>query len=171
MKKVTKMSEAFSDANIMQLEIFPSRLLKPETAQSLLSEMAEIEGIIRLFIHGPRLPQIVPYGPATGLPVKHSGNTVIEVAGQAIELAVSVGSIRMEVVDADAKGRVRDVCERVLPVSFEFREGNFIPRRQTVSDYAKRGPEADPMMIGMTDPKGKLKNQPVCILKPEIKDE
>ena len=40
-------------------------------------------------------------------------------------------------------------------------------RDRTVSDYAKRGPNADPMMIGMTDPKGKLKDQPVCILKPD----
>lgn len=161
------MSETLSDANYVQLEIFPSRLLKPETAQNLLSEIADLEGIIRLFIHGPRLPQTVPYGPATGLPVNHPGNTVIEVAGQAIELAVYVGSIRMEVVDVDVKEQVREVCENVLSVPFEFREGNFIPTRQTVSDYAKRGPNADPMMIGMTDPKGRLKDQPVCILKPD----
>ncbi|WP_292469903.1 methyl-coenzyme M reductase operon protein D [Methanolobus sp.] len=161
------MSDTLSDANYVQLEIFPSRLLKPETAQNLLREITDLEGIIRLFVHGPRLPQTVPYGPATGLPVNHPGNTVIEVAGQAIELAVYVGSIRMEVVDVDVKEQVREVCENVLSVPFEFREGNFIPRRQTVSDYAKRGPGADPMMIGMTDPKGKLKDQPVCILKPD----
>ncbi|WP_340817759.1 methyl-coenzyme M reductase operon protein D [Methanolobus sp. WCC4] len=161
------MSEACSDANNVQLEIFPSRLLKPETAQNLLNEIADLDGIIRLFVHGPRLPQTVPYGPATGLPVQHPGNTVIEVAGQAIELAVSVGSIRMEVMNADVKEQVREVCENVLSVPFEFREGNFIPRRQTVSDYARRGADADPLLIGMTDPKGKLKNQPVCILKPD----
>ncbi|WP_407356828.1 methyl-coenzyme M reductase operon protein D [Methanolobus sp. WCC5] len=165
------MSEAFSDANTVQLEIFPSRLLKPETAQQLLNEIADLDGILRMFVHGPRLPQAVPYGPATGVPVQHPGNTVIEVAGQAIELAVYVGGIRMEVVDADIKEQVREVCERVLPVSFEFREGNFIPKRQTVSDYAKRGPDADPLMTGMTDPKGKLKNHPVCILKPQDNDE
>ncbi|WP_321430639.1 methyl-coenzyme M reductase operon protein D [uncultured Methanolobus sp.] len=159
------MSDTFSDANYVQLEIFPSRLLKPETAQNLLTEITNLEGIIRLFVHGPRLPQTVPYGPATGMPVNHPGNAVIEVAGQAMELAVYVGSIRMEVVDADVKEQVREVCETVLSVPFEFREGNFIPRRQTVSDYAKRGPGADPIMTGMTDPKGKLKNQPVCILR------
>ena len=161
------MSDTFSETNYVQLEIFPSRLLKPETAQNLLNEIAEVEGIIRLFVHGPRLPQTVPYGPATGQPVNHPGNAVIEVAGQAIELAVSVGSIRMEVVDADVKEQVREVCEKVLTVPFEFREGRFIPTRQTVSDYAKRGPNADPLMTGMTDPKGKLRNQPVCILKPD----
>ena len=165
------MSDTFPDTNYVQLEIFPSRLLKPETAQNLLREVADLEGIIRLFIHGPRLPQTVPYGPATGMPVHHSGNAVIEVAGQTIELAVSVGSIRMEVVNADVKEQVREVCENVLSVPFEFREGHFIPTRQTVTDYAKRGPGADPMMIGMTDPKGKLKNLPVCLLKPEDRDE
>ncbi|MDG6243850.1 MAG: methyl-coenzyme M reductase operon protein D [Methanolobus sp.] len=161
------MSVTSSDTNYVQLEIFPSRLLKPETAQNLLNEIVELEGIIRLFVHGPRLPQTVPYGPATGLPVHHPGNSVIEVAGQAIELAVYIGSIRMEVADSDVKEQVREVCEKVLSVSFEFREGNFIPRRQTVSDYAKRGPDSDPLMTGMTDPKGKLKDQPVCILKPD----
>jgi methyl-coenzyme M reductase subunit D len=151
----------------LQLEIFPSRLLKPETAQSLLGEIAELNGIIRLFIHGPRIPQTVPYGPATGEIVNHPGSKVIEVAGKAIELAVSVGSIRMEVANADVKEQVREVCEKVLPFTFEFREGLFIPRKQTVSDYAKRGSGADPLMIGMTDPKGKLKNLPICILNSE----
>lgn len=106
------MSETFSDANYVQLEIFPSRLLKPETAQNLLNEIADLEGIIRLFVHGPRLPQTVPYGPATGLPVNHPGNAVIEVAGQAIELAVYVGSIRMEVVDVEVKEQVRKFAKR-----------------------------------------------------------
>ncbi|SFM58414.1 methyl-coenzyme M reductase operon protein D [Methanolobus profundi] len=161
------MSEACSAANIVQLEVFPSRLLKPETAQSLLNAIADVDGIIRLFVHGPRLPQTVPYGPATGLPVQHSGNKVIEVAGQTIELSVYVGSIRIEVADVDVKEQVREVCETILTMPFEFRVGHFIPTRQTVTDYAKRGPGADPMMIGMTDPKGKLKDNPVCILKPD----
>ncbi len=165
------MSEAFSDANTLQLEIFPSRLLKPDTAQTLLNAISEVDGVIRLFVHGPRLPQTVPYGPATGEPVHHHGTKIIEVAGQAIELAIYVGSIRLEVTDVEVKEQVREVCESALNLPFEFREGNFIPRRQTVSDYAKRGPDADPMMTGMTDPKGKLKNYPVCILKPDDMDE
>ena len=160
-----------SDTDFVQLEIYPSRLLKPETAQTLLNAIVEIEGVMRLFVHGPRLPQTVPYGPATGEPVHHPANAVIEVEGQAMELAVYVGGIRMEVADADVKEQVREVCDKLLPVSFEFREGHFIPTRQTVTDYAKRGPGADPKMIGMTDPKGKLKNHPVCILKPESKEE
>ncbi len=161
------MAETFPENDYVQLEIYPSRLLKPETAQKLLGEIAEIDGIIRLFIHGPRIPQTVPYGPASGEVVNHRGSKVIEVAGQAIELVVSVGSIRLEVVNADVKEQVREVCDKVLPFTFEFREGLFIPRKQTVSDYAKRGPGADPLMTGMTDPKGKLKHQSVCILKSE----
>ncbi|KXS44248.1 MAG: methyl-coenzyme M reductase, protein D [Methanolobus sp. T82-4] len=160
-----------SDTNCVQLEIFPSRLLKPETAQKLLNAIADINGVTRLFIHGPRLPDTVPYGPAKGEPVHHPGKTVIEVAGQAMELAVYVGGIRMEVIDVDVKEQVREVCENILPVSFEFREGQFIPTKQTVTDYAKRGPGADPLMLGMTDPKGKLKHNPVCILKPDFLDE
>ncbi|WP_406661160.1 methyl-coenzyme M reductase operon protein D [Methanolobus sp. ZRKC3] len=161
------MADTFPEEDYVQLEIFPSRLLKPETAQLLLGEIAEIDGIIRLFIHGPRIPQTVPYGPATGEVVNHRGNKVIEVAGQSIELVVSVGSIRLEVANADVKEQIREVCEKVLPFTFEFREGLFIPRKQTVTDYAKRGPGADPLLTGMTDPKGKLKDLPVCILKSE----
>lgn len=160
------MDETFPEEYV-QLEIYPSRLLKPETAQKLLNAIAEVDGIIRLFLEGPRLPQTVPYGPASGEAVNHRDSKVIEVAGQAIELSVMVGGIRMEVANADVKEQIREVCEKILPVTFEFREGLFIPRKQTVSDYAKRGPGADPLLTGMTDPKGKLKNLQVCILKSE----
>lgn len=39
-----------------------------------------------------------------------------------VELVVSVGSIRLEVEDADVKEQVHEICEKILPFPFEFRE-------------------------------------------------
>ncbi|WP_292465158.1 methyl-coenzyme M reductase operon protein D [Methanolobus sp.] len=158
------MSDASTNADYLQLEIFPSRLLSPSRAETLLNEIALLEGVVRFFVHGPRVPQTVPYGPATGETVDHPANKVIMVAGQEVDLEVSVGGIRLEVTDADVKEDIREICDRLLPFSYEFREGLFIPTKQTVTDYAKRGSDADPMLIGMADPKGKLRNKPICIL-------
>jgi methyl-coenzyme M reductase subunit D len=150
----------------LQLEIVPQRLLRPETAQDLLNKILDLEGVIRLFIHGPRLPGTVPYGPAKGTALVHDSRRLIEIEGKAVELMVSVGSIRLEVTDADLKEQVHEICEKILPFPFEFREGNFMLRRQTVSGYARFGPDQDPLLVGITDPKGKLKDQ-VCFIKDE----
>ena len=150
----------------LQLEIVPQRLLNPETAQGLLNEILDLEGVVRLFIHGPRLPGTVPYGPAKGTTMTHNSRSLIEIEGKMVELMVSVGSIRLEVTDTDVKEQVHEICEKLLPFPFEFREGNFMLRRQTVTGYARFGPDQDPLLIGMTDPKGKLRDQ-VCILKEE----
>jgi methyl-coenzyme M reductase subunit D len=159
------MSDPSTDTDYLQLEIYPGRLLNPDTAEALLNEIAELEGVIRFFVHGPRIPKTVPYGPATGEGVNHPARRVITVAGQEMDLEVSVGGIRLEVTNADVKENIREICDRLLPFSYEFREGLFIPTTQTVTDYAKRGPDADALLLGMTDPKGKLRNKPVCILK------
>jgi methyl-coenzyme M reductase subunit D len=150
----------------LQLEIVPQRLLNPETAQGLLNEILDLEGVVRLFIHGPRLPGTVPYGPAKGTTMTHNSRRLIEIEGKMVELMVSVGSIRLEVTDTDVKEQVHEICEKLLPFPFEFREGNFMLRRQTVTGYARFGPDQDPLLIGITDPKGKLRDQ-VCILKEE----
>jgi methyl-coenzyme M reductase subunit D len=161
------MSDMSSDTTKhLQLEIVPQRLLRPETAQALLNEILDLAGVVRLFIHGPRLPGTVPYGPAKGTSLVHDSRRLIEIEGNTVELMVSVGGIRMEVTDADVKEQVHEICEKLFPFPFEFREGNFMLRRQTVSGYARFGTDQDPLMIGITDPKGKLKDQ-VCILKKE----
>lgn len=161
------MSDTSSDTTKrLQLEIVPQRLLRPESAQVLLNEILDLEGVVRLFIHGPRLPGTVPYGPAKGTSLVHDSRRLIEIEGNTVELMVSVGSIRLEVTDADVKEQVHEICERLFPFPFEFREGNFMLRRQTVTGYARFGPDQDPLMVGITDPKGKLKNQ-VCVIKKE----
>lgn len=163
------MDNSASDTQMpLQVEIFPSRLLSPETAQKLLEELSKVDGIYRAFIQGPRLPLTVPYGPARGEPVEHRDRKMVQIADQTFELSVMVGRIRLEIRDSDVKEEIREVCEEILPFSFEYREGKFISTEQTVSDYAKRGPNADPMMFGLADPRAK-KECEVCLL--ESKEE
>ncbi|RQD82185.1 methyl-coenzyme M reductase operon protein D, partial [Methanosalsum natronophilum] len=147
----------------IQIEIFPKRLLGPERAQKLLLELNQIEGILRAVIQGPRLPLKVPYGPATGENVLHPDRKIVQINDTTFELAILVGRIRMEIRDFEVKERVREVCEDLLPFGFEFREGTFIAKRSTVSDYAKRGPDADPNLRGLFDPKASLDEQ-ICFL-------
>ncbi|MGB9929446.1 MAG: methyl-coenzyme M reductase operon protein D [Methanosarcina sp.] len=140
----------------IQIEIFPSRILSPETAQKLMVELYKVDGIIRVMVQGPTLPEKVSYGPGTGEKVEHPLRKPIQIGDQVIELKISVGRIRLELENVEAKEKVREVCERLLPFSFEFREGYFFRRKPTVTDYAKLGPEADPRLLGMVDPKAKI---------------
>ncbi|SET05004.1 methyl-coenzyme M reductase subunit D [Methanococcoides vulcani] len=156
---------ASNTENLIQIEIFPRRLLSPETAQELLVELSKIEGITRAFVQGPRLPVTVPYGPATGQDVNHKFSDTISIGETDINLAVIVGRIRLEVLNSEIRDNIREICERILPMGLEFREGLFLQNKQTVSDYAKRGPGADPTVLGLADPKGKVGNR-ICTLNP-----
>ena len=147
----------------LQVEIFPQRLLNPETAQMLIDELNKVDGLMRAFIQGPRLPLKVTCGPGTGEDVAHPGRKVVQIADLVLELTISVGRIRLEVANADVKEEVRAACERILPFPFEFKQGFFFHNKATVSDYAKHGPDADPSMLGMMDPKASANDQ-VCIL-------
>ena len=85
-----------SDTESIQVEVVPSRYLMPATAQKLLNEIYGNGGIVRIIIHGPNLPRSVPYGPGRGAPIEENRDLLIEVAGQAFELCVKVGRIRLE---------------------------------------------------------------------------
>jgi methyl-coenzyme M reductase subunit D len=165
------MSDSASNTeNSIQIEIFPSRILSPDTAQKLMTELYKVDGIIRVMVQGNRLPEKVSSGPGTGEKVEHPLRKPIQIGDQVIELKISVGRIRVELSNAEDKEKVREVCDKLLPFSFEFREGNFFRRKPTVTDYAKLGPEADPRLLGLVDPKAKT-NQLVFIEKQEKKDK
>lgn len=154
----------------IQIEIFPSRILSPDTSQKLLVELSQVDGILRIMVQGPRLPEKVSYGPGTGEKVEHPLRKPIQIGDQVIELKISIGRIRLEVLNAEVKEEVRVMCEKVLPFSFEFREGHFLKKKPTVTDYAKLGPKADPRLLGMVDPKAKI-NQLVFIEKQEKEED
>lgn len=165
------MSDSASNTeNSIQIEIFPSRILSPDTAQKLMTELYKVDGIIRVMVQGNRLPEKVSSGPGTGERVEHPLRKLIQIGDQVIELKISVGRVRVELSNAEDKEKVREVCDKLLPFSFEFREGNFFRRKPTVTDYAKLGPEADPRLLGLVDPKAKT-NQLVFIEKQEKQEK
>lgn len=150
------MSDSASNTeDSIQIEIFPSRILSPETAQKIITEIYSVDGVIRVMVQGNRLPDKVSAGPGTGEKVEHPLRKPIQIGDQVIELKVCVGRIRVELSNAEAKEQIREVCEKLLPFPFEFRDGYFFRKKPTVTDYAKLGPEADPRLLGMVDPKAK----------------
>ncbi len=144
-----------SDTESIQVEILPYRYLMPATAQKLLNEIYKNGGITRIMIHGPNLPRSVPYGPGRGTPIEENRDLLIEVGGQAFELSVKVGRIRLELESEEFLPGLNAACERALPFSFQIKKGKFFHNRPTVSDYAKYGDVEDKRILGLIDPKAK----------------
>ena len=144
-----------SDTDSVQVEIVPSRFLTPETSQRLLNEIYKNGGIVRIMIHGPNMPRTVPYGPGKGIPIEENKDRLLEIGGQAIELRVTVGRVRLELESQEYVGGIKAACERALPFSFQFRQGKFFHDRMTTSDYAKYGKVEDERILGLIDPKAK----------------
>lgn len=139
---------------IMQVEVFPERLLGFETARKLIGRLNEVEGITRIVIYGPRLPAENPddlLNGKFGTPEKR----FLNIKGEEVELTTQVGRIWIELEDIGVKDKVKEACEKALPFSFELYEGLYLRRKKTVSDYVRRGPDADDRTLGMFDPKDK----------------
>ena len=159
----------------IQVKVFPNRLLQPETAERVLNEIDQVKGVIRMLINGKNLPRKVTFGPGTGADVNHPDRRIIHVGGCAFELHIVVGEIIVEVEDENAFECVRNVCERTLPFSFEYKRGHFIKRKPTLTDYGKYGFKSktdetinleDERILGLTDPHAKLETN-LCIVKSE----
>ena len=155
----------------IQIKVFPSRLLQPQTAEKLLNEIDQVKGVIRMLIGGKNLPRKVTCGPGTGSDVNHPNMEVIHVGDCAFELHVMVGEIIVEVEDESSKDELRNACERALPFSFEFKQGFFIKKKATLTDYGKYGFKSktderinldDERMLGLIDPHASADN--LCII-------
>jgi len=77
----------------MEMEIFPSMILKSDTTENLLNDLNDIDNI-EMVIHGQRLP------PANA---NHSDRRGIYVKGEKIDLQVKTGQILLEIVTDDLK--------------------------------------------------------------------
>jgi len=159
----------------IQVEIFPQKVLMPDTAEQLLNGIDKVPGVIRILIQGLSLPRQVTWGPGTGTPVNHPDRRIINVSGQAFELNIRVGRIQVEIEDRSVKENIRKVAEDNLPFPFEFREGFFIRRKATLVDYAKYGFKSkedesinldDERLLGLVDPKADPKDR-ICMLESE----
>jgi methyl-coenzyme M reductase subunit D len=158
----------------IQVEIFPQRVLMPDTAERLLNVIDKVPGVIRMVIQGPSLPNRVMCGPGTGSPVNHPDRRIINVSGHAFELNIRLGRLQVEIEDRSVKEKLRQAAAEVLPFPFEYREGFFIRTKATLTDYAKYGFKSrtdesinldDKRLLGLTDPKAKNKDR-ICMLEP-----
>ena len=145
-----------AEAIFPQCRIITERFLSPETVEKILNKLVVIEGIRRIIINGPNIPQLVPYGPARGLPNTHSDRTTIVVGGSDVDLRVQVGTILLELETRDIVPQIDEACREVFTnFTYAIKEGKFMRSTPTQTDYAKYGPEGDPLMIGLVDPKNK----------------
>jgi len=145
---------------LMQVEIFPQRVLGVETAQRLLDGLNEIHGIRRMVVFGPRLP----YENADDLLDGKFGaieKKYLNIKGEQVELTVQVGRLWIEIEGPEVVDPIRETAENALPFPFEMYEGLYIRSKQTVVDYAK-GVKAGDVKLGLFDPKDKRGHPSVC---------
>ena len=161
----------------IQIKVFPCRLLQPATAEKLLNEIDQVKGVIRMLIAGKNLPRKVTCGPGTGTDVNHPNMEIIHVGDCAFELHVMVGEVIVELEDETKKEELRKACERALPFSFEFKQGFFIKKKATLTDYGKYGFKSrtderinleDERILGLMDPHAKAETN-LCVIGTEEK--
>ncbi len=141
---------------LLQIEVFPQRLLNFETARDLLDELNKVDGITRMIVHGPRMPRNDPEKMLNGQ--FEPETKYLDIMGERVELTVQVGRVWIEVEGPDVVRKVRAACEKVLPMPFEINEGAYIRTRKTVTDYVRKGGRVDEISVGLNDPKARPKS-------------
>lgn len=134
----------------MDIEIFPHRLLNIETAERLLNDLDGVDGIKRMIMHGPRLPQARE---------GHPDRRTIVVNGEEVEVQVKPGRILLEIESEEVIDEIREVCEENIPFGYNIHMGHFIRKQKTVTDQLKYGEgyeEIPDEMVGLTDQNAKL---------------
>jgi methyl-coenzyme M reductase subunit D len=154
---------------LMQIEIFPQRLLNIDTAQDLLNELNKITGITRMVVYGPRLPKEKPEDLLDGKFNTREKN-YLDIMGEKVELTVQVGRIFVEIEDPGLKVKITEACRKALPFPFEINEGLYIRTQKTLTDYVRKGGKVDDISVGMFDPKAKPKSS-CCSPKSDNCDE
>lgn len=147
-----------NEKGLMQIEIFPQRLLNMETAQGLLNELNQITGITRMVVYGPRLPKDNEEDLLEGN-YKAPEKKYLNIKGEMVEITVQIGRLWIEIDDIAVVEKAREAAEKTLPFPFEMYEGIYIRSQKTVSDYARKGGKVEARDLGMFDPKVK---SPAC---------
>ncbi len=159
------MSTDVEEQNIIKatdVKIFPYRILKPSTTETILSQILKLDGILRVLINGESLPTMVNFGPAKGLPVNHTDRKTININGNDVPLRVSVGEIILTVqLDnlEDFVEKVDEILNDTLSFGYDVKVGIFNKTQTSVSDYMKYGEgfedKIDSRLIGLVDPNAK----------------
>lgn len=144
------------------VKIFPHRILKPSTTESILNEVMQLDGVLRVLLNGESLPALINFGPAKGLPVNHTDRKTINVKGNDVPLRVSVGEIILTVqLDnlEDFVEQVDEILDNTLNFGYDVKIGVFTKTQTSVSDYMKYGDgfedKIDSRLIGLVDPNAK----------------
>lgn len=152
----------------IQIEIFPQKLLNFESAQKLIDELNQIEGIARIVVYGPSLPAEDPEALLQGkFGVRKP--KFLNIKGEQVELTVQVGRIWAEIEERGIRKTVRAACEKSLPCPFEIYDGMYIRTKKTVTDYIRKSGDVSGIAdasLGMFDPNVKGR-QACCDSKPD----
>lgn len=147
-----------TEAIYPQVRIVSARFLRPDTVETLLNQLIQVEGILRMSLNGQSIPAVVPYGPARGKPNPHPDRKIIRVGDQDVQLQVQVGTIILELLDESYIPAIEGAADEVFAdkdFSCTVQKGRFMKSQPTVSDYAKYGPDADKNVLGLVDPRKK----------------
>lgn len=144
------------------VKIFPYRILKPSTTETILNQVLVLDGVLRVLINGESLPTMVNFGPAKGSPVNHTDRKTINVKGNDVPLRVSVGEIILTVqLDnlEDFVEQVDQILNDTLSFGYDIKVGVFTKNQTSVSDFMKYGEgfeeKIDSRLIGLVDPNAK----------------
>lgn len=163
----------------IQIRVFPHRLLQPATAEKLLNEIDQVKGVMRMLLNGKNLPRKVTCGPGTGADVNHPDRIIIHVGDCAFELHIIVGEVIVELENESAIEEIRKACGRALPFSFEIKQGHFIKKRPTLTDFGKYGFKSktdetinleDERILGLVDPHAKAESN-LCVIGTDKKEK
>lgn len=148
---------------MIDVRIFPMRLLSPTTVEKLLNKIYNLNGIIRIMVHGPSIPEKIYYGPAKGLKVDHTDRKVIKIRGKPIELRVKVGEVIVTISEEKFEENLEkldEITKGTLKCQYKILIGSFTKKDVTVSDYIKYGSnfenKLDKRLVGLADPNTKL---------------
>lgn len=159
------------EINVVDVKIVPDRYLKPDTCEKILNEIYELEGLIRVLIHGPSLPKKVFYGPGKGHEVNHSDRKSINIRGESLDLRIMVGNIILTVDIShfnDLMDQLSTILDKNTPCDYSLLVGVFTRTKSTISDYLKYGNGfenyIDERYIGLVDCRA-ISSQSVKVIK------
>lgn len=146
------------EINVIDIKIVPDRYLKPNTCEKILNEIYELNGLIRVLVHGPSIPKKVFYGPGKGHEVNHSDRKSINIQGESLDLRIMVGNI---ILTADVTefntlmDQLTNILDKNTPCDYSLLVGVFTRTKSTISDYLKYGNRfenyIDERYIGLVD--------------------
>ena len=144
--------------NVIDIKIIPNRFLKPNTCEKILNELYELEGNMRVLMHGPSLPKKVFYGPGKGHDVNHTDRKTIQVKGNDVNLRIMVGDIIVTVDISkfnEFMDKLQNIVDENMPYDYTILVGRFTRTKTTISDYLKYGEgfenHIDKHYIGLVD--------------------